>query len=164
MNEALCGIPLDRIPRVIGPQPENVSSSQWRYAALLVAAAACKRAGQPLPPSVERQLLAARAEAALPADDASVIVLTARALRVIPPEPSSRPNVERRWTVEVRCPFCGRKHVHGWRAPGGELKPRRLAHCHGQTRSRAWWERYGRMEYDIDAEEAERTAGAGGGS
>jgi len=81
-----------------------------------------------------------------------IILATAKAIRVTKPaDPERYPNG---YSVYVRCPFCGGVHQHGWRAPGGELLPRRLAHCHGSKKSERYW-RAGKMEYDIDATEAE---------
>lgn len=84
-----------------------------------------------------------------------VIVLAATALRITAPREPSK--YRDGWKVLVRCPFCGATHEHGWRAlPDGELKPQRMAHCHGSKRSKAFWER-GTMEYRIDASVAEAT-------
>lgn len=83
-----------------------------------------------------------------------VLVLEARALRIIPPvNREAHPN--RVYTVEVRCPYCNKVHTHGWRAPGGELLPQRLAHC---TKGRELYPNYTHHEYRIDAAHLEAAA------
>jgi hypothetical protein len=46
----------------------------------------------------------------------------------------------RGWMVEVICPWCGRKHYHGWPAPGEPVgTQRRVSHC---TRAPGWFDGY----------------------
>ena len=53
--------------------------------------------------------------------------------------------------VIVLCGHCGRRHVHGWRAAGGELAVERVPHCSALPEVR---------QYTIlDWEPAERQAG-----
>ena len=34
------------------------------------------------------------------------------------------------WSIVVKCPFCGKKHVHGWTATGDPKRVlTRLSHC-----------------------------------
>lgn len=86
-----------------------------------------------------------------------VVVLRAQALRIIPATDPER------WCVVIRCPWCGREHVHGWRAPGGELYPQRLRGC--EPRHPAKWPTFPGLQHEvwIDASAAERAAGYGGG-
>lgn len=59
----------------------------------------------------------------------NVIVLRAKATRILPPEDIERfPNG---WRIVIKCPWCKREHIHGWRAPGGEIHQQRKAHCSG---------------------------------
>lgn len=59
----------------------------------------------------------------------NVIVLRAQGLRILAPEdPQRHPDGYR---IVIKCPWCGREHVHGWRAPGGQIYHQRVAHCSG---------------------------------
>ncbi|MEN6385054.1 MAG: hypothetical protein ABFD79_07625 [Phycisphaerales bacterium] len=31
--------------------------------------------------------------------------------------------------IEVKCPYCGKRHLHGWTDEPGKLVPTRGAHC-----------------------------------
>lgn len=46
----------------------------------------------------------------------------------IAPERASRPDRHGHRTVSVRCPYCGRRHVHGMPSDGGPVG-HRLSHC-----------------------------------
>jgi len=47
------------------------------------------------------------------------------------PIPPSRPLTRFScWTVEITCPYCGRRHLHGLGAEG-DLWGHRVAHCVG---------------------------------
>ena len=40
--------------------------------------------------------------------------------------------------VTIRCPWCDRKHTHGW--PYGETEiGHRVAHCHNRARSTGYY-------------------------